>query len=177
MALDSRHQELVKQDFREHFAYDADTGVIRWIKPTGRRAHIGDIAGAFVQHGYRVVIYKGRRYKAHRVAWLLHYGEWPPPKAHLDHINGEKADNRICNLRLATPTQNYQNSKRSVANASGYKGVYWCNVKHKWLAQISPNKSRMHLGYFSDKVEAASAYDAAARKHFGEFARTNFGAA
>lgn len=91
----------------------------------------------------------------------------------VDHINHDKMDNRRCNLRLATRLQNNQNMAKSKANQSGYKGVCLHKPSGKWLACIKVNGVRRYLGYFTDKLEAAKAYDEAARLYFGEFAQTN----
>lgn len=92
----------------------------------------------------------------------------------VDYINGNGLDNRRKNLRVATRSQNQANRGPQRNNASGYKGVMWNKGKRKWRARIQVEGRRIHLGYFDDPVEAAKAYDEAARKHFGKFAKTNF---
>jgi len=90
-----------------------------------------------------------------------------------DHINGNTLDNRRCNLRIATWSQNLQNKACQRTNASGYKGVSlmpW----GKWAATIYPNSKKTLIGYFEDKIEAARAYDAKAKEIYGEYARLNF---
>jgi hypothetical protein len=91
----------------------------------------------------------------------------------IDHINRNGLDNRRANLRLATVAQNAWNSKKRKSR-SGYKGVCYDKAKRRWRAAIVNHGRRIHLGYFEDKIEAAKAYDAAARKYCGQFARTNF---
>jgi hypothetical protein len=95
-----------------------------------------------------------------------------------DHINGDTLDNRRCNLRLATFAQNmFNTAKRTRIATSKYKGVSWsiqtCNGNGKWRAQIRYNKRFIHVGMFVNEIEAAKAYDKAAKKYFGEFARLN----
>jgi hypothetical protein len=97
----------------------------------------------------------------------------PPPAYCIDHINRNGLDNRRANLRLATPSQNAANSKPRNPR-SGYKGVWFDKRKRKYRAAIWHNNKRIHLGYFDAKIEAAKAYDAAARKHHGRFASPNF---
>jgi AP2 domain-containing protein len=95
----------------------------------------------------------------------------------IDHENGNGLDNRRANLRPATRSQNKANTSRysgRIPGSSGFKGVYWRERDKRWHAQIRVNGRGITLGYFHDEIQAARAYDAAAREHFGEFARTNF---
>lgn len=92
----------------------------------------------------------------------------------VDHINRDGLDNRRENLRLCTHAQNQRNSQKNKNNTSGYKGVTWDKQRGKWHSQIVVNHVRIRLGFFDDLIKAAQAYDAAARKYHGRFARTNF---
>lgn len=92
----------------------------------------------------------------------------------VDHVDGNGLDNRRHNIRFATKSQNEGNTTKRSNNTSGYKGVFWDKTKNKWLAQLHTKERSIHLGRYLDKDEAARAYDAAARKHFGDFAYTNF---
>lgn len=92
----------------------------------------------------------------------------------VDHINGNGCDNRRENLRLATKSQNLSNQGKQQHNTSGFKGVTWHNQRHKWIAQIGSNGKHMYLGVYLTKEEAARAYDIAALKYHGEFAKLNF---
>ena len=97
------------------------------------------------------------------------------PGEYVDHINGDKTDNRRENLRLATSSQNCANrGKREGTYSSEYKGVYWHKPTKNWRARIMVDGKPIHLGYFIDEMDAASAYDEAAMKYFGEFASLNF---
>jgi hypothetical protein len=91
----------------------------------------------------------------------------------VDHINGNGLDNRRENLRFCTNAQNQMN-QRTTKNISGYKGVFWYPRYNKWISKICYNKKEYFLGYFTDKIEAAKAYDAKAEELFGEFACLNF---
>jgi hypothetical protein len=92
-----------------------------------------------------------------------------------DHINGMRLDNRKANLRSANYTQNVRNSKKtSSPTYSKYKGVTYRNRSKKWVAMIYLNRRQIFLGSFEDEIEAAKAYDKAAKKYFGEFAKLNF---
>lgn len=93
----------------------------------------------------------------------------------VDHINHDGMDNRRANLRAATHSQNmYHRGKRSGTTQSKYKGVYWRKRNRKWQALITFQKKKIYLGYFRSEIEAAKAYDRAARKYHGEFASLNF---
>lgn len=106
---------------------------------------------------------------AHQMAWLFCYGHWP--KTDVDHKNGDRYDNRIDNLRLATRTLNNANSKKPKNNTSGFKGVYWHAQRGKWCAGIRSNGKTRYLGLFPTPEMAHDAYVAAAGRLFGEFAR------
>lgn len=92
----------------------------------------------------------------------------------VDHKNHATLDNRRCNLRPTTPTQNLGNSRRRSDNLSGYKGVSWDNQRGQWRADVQINRRRFYLGHFLNPAVAARAYDRAAVEKFGEFAYLNF---
>lgn len=89
----------------------------------------------------------------------------------VDHINGDRLDNRRCNLRVCTHSQNFFN-KGKMPGKSGYKGVY--NFGKRWKVMIQADRKQHYIGYFSSEIDAAKAYDEAAKKYHGEFARLNF---
>ena len=96
------------------------------------------------------------------------------PKIEVDHNPDQSGlNNQKHNLRLVTRQQNMSNQKLSVKNTSGYKGVVWCKPLQKWQAHIKVNYKTKHLGYFTDVLDAARAYNQAASKLFGEFAQIN----
>lgn len=165
----ARRGDLTASMVRELLNYEPETG--RFIyKRDVRRIKSGSEAGCIEpKNGYRIIGIRGHNYHAHRLAWLVTHGHWP--KEQIDHINGTPADNRIANLREATPSQNMWNSARPKNNTSGVKGVSWSAVYSKWAAAIKVERRNINLGMFATKQEAAEAYRAAARKFHGEFAR------
>ena len=156
--------------FKERLEYDAETGVFTWLgefnaKRVGRRA--GTTIGS---RGYRTITIKKRRYYEHRIAWYMVTGE-DPTGFEIDHINGDKSDNRFCNLRLATCQANKANCGLSKNNSSGLKGVH--AQGSRGIASITHNRQLIHIGMFKNAKDAAAAYDAKAVELFGEFALTN----
>ena len=126
-------------------------------------------AGTANRVGYRQIWFQGKQHMEHRVAWFLHYGEWPDKQ--IDHINGVRDDNRISNLRLATNSQNQCNRKRPSNNTSGFKGVSWNPQREAWQVTIRYKGTNKNLGYYSTREQAADMYNSAALRHHGEFAR------
>lgn len=104
----------------DELTYDPITGFFHWSVTRAPRCRYGARAGSLNRYGYLEIKVHGRRYMAHRLVWLLKYGLTPAPE--IDHINGNRADNRICNLRLATRKQNAANVRRHSDMASGLKG-------------------------------------------------------
>jgi hypothetical protein len=100
---------------------------------------------------------------AHRVAWALHHGKWP--QGQIDHINGVRTDNRICNLRDVSGLENNRNAKRSSTNTTGHVGVCRDQRRDKWFAQISLGNRSKFLGYFKKIEDAVEARKAAEREH------------
>lgn len=118
-------------------------------------------------NGYLQATVCGRPICAHRIVFALTHNRWPV--GYVDHVNGNRADNRACNLREASPTQNQANRRKQCNNTSGYKGVHWCKKKKRWCAMISANKKRKNLGYFTSAKAANTAYKKAAAQLHGEF--------
>lgn len=145
---------------RELLDYDPEAGILRW-KVRGRYTD-GKIAGSPLGDGYLGVRIDGRTYLHHRVAYLHFHGTLPPA---IDHINGFRADNRICNLRAVHDGDNSRNLGRSVANKSGHTGVFWIASKKKWAARITVDGKLHSLGYYANKDDAISARQSAEKQH------------
>lgn len=155
--------KLTQQMVRELVNYNPETGRFT-AKKTGR-----EIGFKINDLGYIGIWIDGRNVLAHRLAWVyVHGGEWPKI---VDHINCRCSDNRIANLRLASPSQNRANSKTNKNNKSGAKGVSLSRTGKRWRARISINRRTVHLGTFPTRAQANAAYMAAATQHYGEFAR------
>jgi hypothetical protein len=156
----------------EVLRYEPETGDLYWTVVRWRKIRPGDKAGCCSKSGYIVIRYKMKNYPAHRVAWYLHTKQ-DPGALHVDHINGDPSDNRIANLRLATPGENAKNMRKRKGTTSQYKGASWHRATGKWQAQIKVDGSNIYLGYFDNDWDAHLAYCKAAAEHHGEFA--NFG--
>ena len=128
----------------------------------------GRRAGSKDKNGYRRVKIDGKRFGEHRVIWAMHHGWWPKQ---IDHINGIRDDNRIDNLRAATPQQNQAN-KRAFNSHGMPKGVQYepRNRTHKYVARIKHKKKSIHIGSYRTPEEARAAYLSYAKKVFGEYA-------
>lgn len=98
-----------------------------------------------------------------------------PKGCQVDHINGNRLDNRRENIRLCSQTENIRAYMRPSAKTSPYRGVCWASRPGRWLARITVNYRTIHIGHYHTELEAAAAYDAAARLHFGTFAQPNLG--
>lgn len=171
---------LTRQEIQEFVEYNPETGIfvwkprdLKWFKSfkgwsTWNGKNSGKVAGNINAYGYVQLCLNYKPYIAHRVAWVITYGEWPEDC--IDHINGDKTDNRIANLRLADKFQNAQNRKIGSNNTSGVKGVHKNKNTGKWSVHIECNKERHFLGCFPTKEEAKAAYDQAARALHKEFA-------
>ncbi len=161
-------------------SYDPATGNLVWLPRPVREGrwrrhdlawntkYAGHATGNLNYHGYLVTNIGGRPHAVHRLAWVLAHGEWPAQ--FLDHINGDRTDNRLCNLRAATPAQNCMNADIRRDNTSGAKGVVWHPQSGKWRASIKVKGKRRSLGLHGTVAAAATAYALAAQEEFGEYA-------
>ena len=151
---DLRKAALTQERLKKFYLYDPQTGIFERIKRMG--GHLPNkVAGYKNPNGYIYIQMDGKNYRAHRLAWLYVYGEFP--KNHIDHINKIKDDNRIENLRDVTHKVNIQNTCKPRTNTSGIKGVTWIAKKNKWLASIKHFGKSIHLGYYETIEQAQQA--------------------
>lgn len=151
-------QEVLK----ELLSYDLATGIFKWKKPLSPAVSVGDAAGSMNAKGYLNIKVQGRLYKAHRIAWLYVHGVIP--KFQIDHINGDKSDNRISNLRLATNSENVQNVHEFRSNATGFPGVTYYHRERKYVARVTCNGKTRSLGYYETPELAHAEYIREKRK-------------
>lgn len=157
---------------RERLDYDPDTGVFRHRVGWGRRAP-GSVAGSLDSRGYLRINLLGKYYRAHRLALAIS-GIKVPKGSKVDHINGDKTDNRLENLRICDHAGNMKNRRKS-CGSSRYKGVTVLDTSsgREIRATIRSDGVTYRLGRFSTEIDAAMAYDEMSKKLHGEFGCTN----
>jgi hypothetical protein len=153
-------------DWREIFDYF--DGNLYWNEVAPARVR-NKLAG-YMTGPYLKVRYEGRAYMLHRIIYEMHNGAF---EGFIDHIDRNKLNNRIENLRVVTKSENELNCTKRVTNTSGYKGVYFSKQFNKWRAKIDKDKKQIHIGYYDDVEEAALAYNKKAFELFGEIAYQN----
>lgn len=159
------------QRVREVLHYSAETGEFTRLHRLAQRHDVGSRADFKINTGplagYRRVGLDGKRYLAHRLAWLYVHGEWP--RQVIDHINGDRGDNRIANMRDVSQGVNTENQRRpSALNRSGYLGVHLHDDGIRWRARIQVRGRGKHIGLFGTKEAAHAAYlEAKRRLHAG----------
>ena len=161
------HDSITADELRSILHYDPLTGVFTRIR-SAHPHHVGAVVGTVALDGYVTVNIRRRHYKCHRLAWLYVYGTWP--KHDIDHINRNRSDNRICNLRDVTRQQNMCNAGDYPTNTSGRKGVYWDKRDSRWRACIFNKGRYLSLGYFGTQAEAVAARVAAEKLYWAELA-------
>ena len=154
------------EELQSLFEYNPDSGELFWRVRTSNRIYPGKVAGWSGQRGYRSVTLGKRKFKVHRIAFYM--GSGIEPTGEIDHINGVKSDNRLCNLRDATRSQNRANTRAFKNNKLGLKRV--SKHKGKYRAQIGFHGRKIYIGLFESPEEAHAAYVEKARKLFGGFA-------
>lgn len=142
---------LTRKELKKLLKYNQSTGIFIW-RQSRKGTKKTDVVGCKQKNGYLQIRVNSKLYKAHRLVWLYVYGYFP--KNQIDHINHNKVDNRINNLREVTSQENHKNRKINKNNKSGFNGVYWDNKRNKWIAIVQANKKRNYLGHFTNKNDA-----------------------
>lgn len=160
--------DLTAQRLRELLDYDAQTGVMRWRQRPASSfgsfpayasflaKRCGCVAGSLKRDGYIHITIGGKAHAAHRLAWLHVTDNWPART--IDHINGNRSDNRLTNLREVSQAENNQNVRFKGLPPSGARGVSWVEGKKRWRATISVNGKVRHLGLHKTIEAAEAAY-------------------
>lgn len=159
-------QQLVAEYFEYH------NGKLLWKKVAHPNKHnlIGQEAGSIHPTGYRYVTWLNKSHKVHRLIFMLHYGYLP---SEVDHINNNRSDNRLENLRPANRSQNQCNRFALSSNTSGYPGVSWHKHSKAWLVRVMKDGKSKIIGYFKD-LELAGLVSAEARSlYHGVYAKSN----
>lgn len=174
---------------KRYFILDERTGLLYWkkrsaddFKATGSRTAEGcannwnaryagkECLTSVGNHGYRNGNYMGKTTLAHRIVFLMTNGYLP---SYVDHINGDRLDNRPENLREITASGNIANSKPRTGSKSKYLGVGWSSAHGKWIANITHNGKAKYIGIYACEIEAARNYNIWAKKLHGQYARLN----
>jgi hypothetical protein len=160
-------KDITAETLRALLAYDPETGEFRWRVSRGG-VEAGAVAGCVDRKGYTCIKINGTSFKSHRLAWLHTHGAWPEHQ--IDHIDENKSNNRISNLRDVPQSMNQHNAiKPRKDGTSGYRGVSWERGNKRWRAQIQANGRKQCIGYFKSAEEAHAAYLAAKlRLHPGD---------
>ena len=159
---------ITQSELKELLDYNKDTGIFTWKQRTSNRIKVGNIAGNLHSCGYIELKVKNNRVLAHRLAWLYEHGELP---ILIDHINGDKKDNRICNLRQASYSENAYNSKIRIDNKSGVRCVSWNKTHNKWEVRIKLDGKLKNFGNYEDLDLAKKVADKIRNLEHKEFYR------
>jgi hypothetical protein len=159
---------ISKQLVAEYF--DHKDGHLYWKKVIhpNKQYLVGKEVGSIHKTGYRHVTWLGKVHKSHRLIFMLHHGYLPPE---VDHINGDRADNRIENLRPATRSENQCNRNALASNTSGYPGVSWHKASKAWLVRVMKNGKSHLIGYFKDLELAGLVATEARSLYHGAYAK------
>lgn len=162
-------QEFNIEKILETFHYDSEQGKLFWKIKRSQNTKIGDEAGWITSDGYRKVRFDQKEIRTHRIIFFIEHGFVPDV---IDHINGNRLDNTITNLRACSKSQNGMNRGRQKNCSSGISGVCWNKAANKWQAYIKVNGRQIYLGVFLNKQEAAEAVSKARTELHKDFAFT-----
>lgn len=157
-------KKLSLQEIKERLAYNPNTGMFMWVMRFNNKHSLRvPFSGTINGSGYLYVTVGGICYRANRLAWALHYGNWPTNL--IDHEDGDKTNNKINNLRDVTNTVNMCNSKKNSRNTSGAMGIDWRARTSAYRVRISVNGKRIILGEYRNLDEAIAVRKEAEKKY------------
>ena len=159
--------DITQALLHEMLDYNKDSGVFVWKVRSAQKIRVGDIAGTVNAKGYVGIKLFGKRYLAHRLAWMYINGEFPD--SFIDHANTVRTDNRIDNLRLSTHQENKRNGKLYKNNTSGFRGVAF--KQSAWVGSLEVGDRRVYVGRFKTAAEASAAVEKQAEKIHSLFYR------
>lgn len=149
---------ITQKELKHHLRYDSETGIFtRTENVNSNNSSSGRITGSVSNTGYLVIRVLDVLYTAHRLAWLYSYGSFP--SFDVDHINGDRHDNRLSNLRAVTREENMKNKCISICNSSGKTGVSWDSSRNKWAAYGGIRYKKVYIGRFATLSDASDARD------------------
>lgn len=161
-SIQPSRMQVSAEEVRAALDYEPDTGLFRWRVRTSKSVRVGDVAGSPTSNGYTRLRLNGVEYLAHRIAWLCVNGEHPTKL--IDHIDGNKQNNAIANLRLVSMSENVQNQKRAMShNKTGFLGVSH-HGKNVFRAAINIGGKGVYIGSFKTPEAAHAAYLTAKRE-------------
>lgn len=160
---------MALSEIKEYLRCDPERGTLHWIKRPATCVHVGDLAGGLNTQGYIMFRLKGVLYRAHRVIWEFVNGELED-SVEIDHINNDRSDNRIENLRIANRCENCQNMAKPSNNTSGIKGVSWSKYHSKWECYCAVDGVKHKLGRYDSLAEAEQVVVDFRSEHHREFA-------
>ena len=160
---------MITQEIVKHY-FELKDDCLYWknVVHLNQSKLIGQKAGFIHSTGYRHITFMGKQHKAHRLIWLYVYGYLPKE---IDHINGDRQDNRLENLREVTRSQNQLNKSLAKNNTSGTKGVSWHKKSKSWTVRLSVNKQSKNIGYFKDLELAELVAIEARNKYHGNYTK------
>lgn len=160
----SKHRTLTAKRLRELCAYDPATGAFTWRRSKGAAPAGSPVGGKHRSKGYGDAVVDGERHATHRMIWLYAHGRWP--KGEIDHINGDRSDNRLANLRDVSGAVNRQNQRAATSKNLKSKliGAHWNKRYRVWRSHIHAGGKPIYLGQFASAEEAHAAYVTAKRK-------------
>ena len=136
---------------KEYLIYDPDNGKFFWKKESLNKARkVGEEAGSYAGNGYSIICVENKRFSGHRLAWYFYYGEWPD--FHIDHMDGDKQNNKINNLRKSNPSVNMKNRGLNKNNTTGYSGIQ--KSRNKWRVRVRIDGKLLNFGTY-DNIEDA----------------------